>query len=116
MFQVVVCLRVHGSFQKGLQTGLSSVFTDGLICKSPLVEDGGEGVESLPDEYPQSDDDDEEEEWQEEEEGTLTVSGEILEVSMVLSFCPRWDMRRDPSATSTCVDARHLLTSVAQAV
>ena len=107
--------------QKGLQTGLCCCFAshpmDADEVRIDGSQDGGEGVESLPDEYPQSDDDDEEEEeWQEEEEGTLTVSGEILEVSMVLSFCPRWDMRRDPSATSTCVDARHLLTSVAQAV
>ena len=64
-------------------------------------------MQSLPEEYPQS---------EEGEEGTLTLKGATLEVSMVLSLCPRWDMRRDPTVTSTPVEARHLLTSVAQAV
>ena len=81
----------------------------GLIWRSP--EDGGglvgEGEESLPEEYPQS---------EEGEEGTLTLRGATLEVSIVLSLCPRWDMRRDPTVMSTPVEARHLLTSVAQAV
>ena len=67
----------------------------------------GEGVESLPEEYPQS---------EEEEEGTRTFKGATLELSMVLSLCPRWDMSRDPTVMSTPVEARHLLTSVAQAV
>ena len=82
----------------------------GLICRRPEVGELvqlGEGVESLPDEYPQS---------EEGEEGTLTFKGATLEVSIVLSLCPRWDMRRDPTVMSTPVEAKHLLTSVAQAV
>ena len=83
---------------------------DGLICRSPDTGDEtlvGEGDESLPEEYPQSDD---------EEDGTLTLRGATLEVSIVLSLCPRWDIRREPTVISTPVEARHLLTSVAQAV
>ena len=67
----------------------------------------GEGDESLPEEYPQSD---------EGEDGTLTLKGVTLEVSIVFSLWPRWDIRRDPTVISTPVEARHLLTSVAQAV
>ncbi len=70
------------------------------------MEEAGEGVESRPDEYPQSDDD----------EGTLTLRGDTLDDSMVWSLCPRWDMRREPTVMSTPVEARHLLTSVAQVV
>ena len=83
---------------------------EGLICRRPEVGDPtdlGEGVESLPEEYPQSEDG---------EAGTLTLKGATLEVSMVLSLCPRWDIRRDPTVISTPVEAKHLLTSVAQAV
>lgn len=82
----------------------------GLICRSPERGDGallGEGVESLPEEYPQS---------EEGEEGTLTLKGAALEVSIVLSLCPRWDIRRDPTVISTPVEASTLLVSVAQAV
>ena len=78
----------------------------GLICRSPERGDG-EGVESLPEEYPQS---------EEGEEGTLTLKGAALEVSIVLSLCPRWDIRRDPTVISTPVEASTLLVSVAQAV
>ncbi len=50
------------------------VFSAGLICSRPEhVDDDGEGVESLPEKYPQSED----------EEGTLTLRGETLEDSMV---------------------------------
>ncbi len=69
--------------------------------------DRGEGVESLPEEYPQSEAGD---------KGTFTLRGETLEDSMVCSLWPRWDMRREPTVMSTPVEARHLLTSVAQAV
>ena len=67
----------------------------------------GEGVESRPEEYPQSEAGD---------KGTFMLIGEILDDSMVWSLVPRWDMRREPTAMSTPVEARHLLTSVAQVV
>ena len=67
----------------------------------------GECEDSVPEEYPQSEDG---------EVGTLTVKGETREVSIELSLWPRCDMRREPTEISTPVDARHLLTSVAQAV
>ena len=53
---------------------------EGLICNSPETGEIillGEGDESLPEEYPQSD---------EGEDGTLTLKGETLEVSIVFSL------------------------------
>ena len=95
--------------QKGLQTGLSCGAGAGEICRSPGDGrlDDGECADSAPEEYPQSEDG---------EVGTLTVKGETRDVSMELSLWPRCDMRREPTEMSTPVDARHLLTSVAQAV
>ena len=45
--------------------------------------------------------------------GTLTDSGEYLLFSMVFSLLPRCPISLDPMVTSTPVEARHLLTSVA---
>merc|ERR1712214_76440 len=98
-------------YNKGLHTGLSCCWWIGLICSS------GEGVWSLPDSYPPSDTG--------EDilrclgtlgSGTLTVRGSCLLVSMVFSLCPRCDISLDPMEMSTPVEARHLLTSVAQLV
>ena len=64
-------------------------------------------MQSLPEEYPQS---------EEGEEGTLTLKGATLEVSMVLSLCPRWPINLDPMEMSTPEEAKLRLTSVAQVV
>merc|ERR1740123_2577095 len=77
----------------------------------------GEGVDSLPEEYPQS-------ETGDETlmcfgtlcSGTLTLRGATLELSMVLSLCPRWPISLDPMEMSTPEEARLRLTSVAQVV
>ena len=81
---------------------------EGLICSKPCGDGRLAGDREGDEEYPQSEPDG--------DTGTLTPRGLTLQVSIVLSLCPRCDIRFEPTLTSTPVAARHLLTSVAQAV